>query len=41
MVPDAYCILIGGVTYYVNKLWANMRGSEREELRIGAGVPAL
>lgn len=42
LVPDAYCILIGGVTYYVNKLWATMRGRVGVgRSRIGAGVPAL
>lgn len=35
MVPEAYCILIGGIMLYVNKLWANMRGSKGGVLRVG------
>lgn len=31
LVPKAYCILIGGIMLYVNKLWANMRGSKGRE----------
>lgn len=37
LAPKAYCILIGGIMLYVNKLWANMRGSKRRVLRAGGG----
>jgi len=49
LVPKAYCILIGGIMLYVNKLWANMRGSKggwecygwEWGGKKGRGVPAL
>jgi len=37
LVPKAYCILIGGIMLYVNKLWANMRGSKGGVFRAGGG----
>lgn len=38
LVPKAYCFLIGGIMLYVNKLWANMRGSKGGGvLRMGGG----
>jgi hypothetical protein len=37
LVPKAYCILIGGIMLYVNKLWANMRGSRGGNVTGGGG----